>query len=253
MRSLAASLGLRPTKQRGQNFVIDPNTVRRIVRAAGLSPAEHVLEIGPGLGSLTLALLAEGHRVTAVEIDPVLAAALPSTIASYAPGQAASFEVVLADAMVVGPSEIGTPSACVANLPYNVAVPVLLHLLEVSPSLRHGLVMDEILSELRENAYDMIVIGAHQVPEGLAFRELREMLQENIAVLHRMAEQLSGRGNSIAHGKHQQEGREKRHQTEITHGGGRSIQIVFVKLMQRVADDRAPRSAIADAERVTRE
>ncbi|WP_133802467.1 16S rRNA (adenine(1518)-N(6)/adenine(1519)-N(6))-dimethyltransferase RsmA [Kribbella caucasensis] len=141
VRSLAASLGLRPTKQRGQNFVIDPNTVRRIVRAAGLSPAEHVLEVGPGLGSLTLALLAEGHRVTAVEIDPVLAAALPSTIASYAPGQAASFEVVLADALVVGPAEIGTPSACVANLPYNVAVPVLLHLLEVSPTLRHGLVM----------------------------------------------------------------------------------------------------------------
>ena len=74
MRSLAESLGVRPTKQRGQNFVIDPNTVRRIVRAADLSDTgETVLEVGPGLGSLTLALLAEGHRVTAVEIDPVLA------------------------------------------------------------------------------------------------------------------------------------------------------------------------------------
>ncbi|MFG1818362.1 16S rRNA (adenine(1518)-N(6)/adenine(1519)-N(6))-dimethyltransferase RsmA [Kribbella sp. NPDC049174] len=142
VRSLAASLGVRPTKQRGQNFVIDPNTVRRIVRAAGLSPdGETVLEVGPGLGSLTLALLAAGHRVTAVEIDPLLASALPSTIASYAPDQADRLTVVEADAMAVGPAEIGTPSACVANLPYNVAVPVLLHLLEVSDSLRHGLVM----------------------------------------------------------------------------------------------------------------
>jgi 16S rRNA (adenine1518-N6/adenine1519-N6)-dimethyltransferase len=141
VRSLATSLGVRPTKQRGQNFVIDPNTVRRIVRAAELTPGEHVLEIGPGLGSLTLALLADGHRVTAVEIDPVLARALPSTVASYAPDQASELTVVEADAMDVGPEEIGTPTACVANLPYNVAVPVLLHLLEVSDSLRHGLVM----------------------------------------------------------------------------------------------------------------
>ena len=129
MRSLAASLGVRPTKQRGQNFVIDPNTVRKIVRAAELTDGETVLEIGPGLGSLTLALLADGHRVTAVEIDPLLAQALPSTVASYAPHQAESLTVVEADAMDVGPAEIGTPTACVANLPYNVAVPVLLHLL----------------------------------------------------------------------------------------------------------------------------
>jgi 16S rRNA (adenine1518-N6/adenine1519-N6)-dimethyltransferase len=142
VRSLAATLGVRPTKQRGQNFVIDPNTVRRIVRAAALDPdGETVLEVGPGLGSLTLALLAEGHRVTAVEIDPLLASALPSTIAAYAPQQAGRLTVIEADAMTVRPAEIGTPSACVANLPYNVAVPVLLHLLEVSPSLRHGLVM----------------------------------------------------------------------------------------------------------------
>ncbi|WP_343238254.1 16S rRNA (adenine(1518)-N(6)/adenine(1519)-N(6))-dimethyltransferase RsmA [Streptomyces sp. SID13031] len=142
MRSLAAQLGVRPTKQRGQNFVIDPNTVRRIVRAAELSPSgETVLEVGPGLGSLTLALLAEGHRVTAVEIDPVLAGALPATIAEYAPNQAALLTVVEADAMSVVPAQIGSPDACVANLPYNVAVPVLLHLLSISPSLRHGLVM----------------------------------------------------------------------------------------------------------------
>ncbi len=126
VRSLAASLGVRPTKQRGQNFVIDPNTVRRIVRAASLSDGETVLEVGPGLGSLTLALLADGHRVTAVEIDSLLASALPSTIATYAPDQADRLTVIEADAMDVGPAEIGSPSACVANLPYNVAVPVLL-------------------------------------------------------------------------------------------------------------------------------
>nr|WP_026163775.1 16S rRNA (adenine(1518)-N(6)/adenine(1519)-N(6))-dimethyltransferase RsmA [Kribbella catacumbae] len=142
VRSLAARLGVRPTKQRGQNFVIDPNTVRRIVRAAELSAdGETVLEVGPGLGSLTLALLAEGHRVTAVEIDPVLAGALPATIAEYAPNQAAQLTVVEADAMNVVPADIGEPDACVANLPYNVAVPVLLHLLAISPSMRHGLVM----------------------------------------------------------------------------------------------------------------
>jgi 16S rRNA (adenine1518-N6/adenine1519-N6)-dimethyltransferase len=141
VRSLAASLGLRPTKQRGQNFVIDPNTVRRIVRAADLAPDELVLEVGPGLGSLTLALLAEGHRVTAVEIDPLLASALPGTIAEYAPAQASSFRVVLADAMTVSADEIGPVEAVVANLPYNVSVPVLLHLLEIAPTMRHGLVM----------------------------------------------------------------------------------------------------------------
>ena len=141
MRSLARSLGLRPTKQRGQNFVIDPNTVRRIVRAAELTDGETVLEVGPGLGSLTLALLADGHAVRAVEIDPVLAGALPATIASYAPEQADRFSVVLADAMTVGADQLGEPTACVANLPYNVAVPVLLHLLQIAPSLRHGLVM----------------------------------------------------------------------------------------------------------------
>jgi 16S rRNA (adenine1518-N6/adenine1519-N6)-dimethyltransferase len=141
VRSLAASLGLRPTKQRGQNFVIDPNTVRRIVRAAELSPGEVVLEVGPGLGSLTLALLAEGHRVTAVEIDPLLASALPGTIATYAPGQANALTVVPADAMAVSFEEIGPVEACVANLPYNVSVPVLLHLLQIAPTMRHGLVM----------------------------------------------------------------------------------------------------------------
>jgi 16S rRNA (adenine1518-N6/adenine1519-N6)-dimethyltransferase len=141
VRSLAAALGLRPTKQRGQNFVIDPNTVRRIVRAAALREDEVVLEVGPGLGSLTLGLLDAARRVVAVEIDPVLAGALPSTIASYAPGRADRFRILAADALRVREIPGPPPSALVANLPYNVAVPVLLHLLALLPSLEHGLVM----------------------------------------------------------------------------------------------------------------
>ena len=141
VRSLAAALGLRPTKQRGQNFVIYANTVRRIVRDAGVDGDDVVLEVGPGLGSLTLALLAVARRVVAVEVDPALAAALPATIASYAPGQADHFEVVQGDAMRVEDLPGPAPTALVANLPYNVSVPVLLHLLALLPSLEHGLVM----------------------------------------------------------------------------------------------------------------
>jgi 16S rRNA (adenine1518-N6/adenine1519-N6)-dimethyltransferase len=141
VRSLAAALGLRPTKQRGQNFVIDANTVRRIVRDAGVDGDDVVLEVGPGLGSLTLALLAVARRVVAVEVDPALAAALPATIASYAPEQAEHFEVVQGDAMRVEDLPGPAPTALVANLPYNVSVPVLLHLLALLPSLEHGLVM----------------------------------------------------------------------------------------------------------------
>ena len=141
VRSLAAALRLRPTKQRGQNFVIDANTVRRIVRDAGVDGDDVVLEVGPGLGSLTLALLAVARRVVAVEVDPALAAALPATIASYAPDQAEHFEVVQGDAMRVEDLPGPAPTALVANLPYNVSVPVLLHLLALLPSLEHGLVM----------------------------------------------------------------------------------------------------------------
>jgi len=101
VRRLAAELDLRPTKQRGQNFVIDANTVRRIVRESGIGPADVVVEVGPGLGSLTLALLEVAQRVIAIEVDPLLAERLPATIASYAPEQADRFEVVLADAMRV--------------------------------------------------------------------------------------------------------------------------------------------------------
>lgn len=141
VRSLAASLGIRPTKQRGQNFVIDANTVRRIVRVAGVGPDDVVLEVGPGLGSLTLALLGTVRRVVAIEVDPVLAKALPDTIATYAPAQAHRFEVVEADALRVTEVPGPQPTALVANLPYNVSVPVLLHLMALLPSLRHGLVM----------------------------------------------------------------------------------------------------------------
>ena len=141
VRSLAAALDLRPTKQRGQNFVIDANTVRRIVRDARVTETDVVLEVGPGLGSLTLALLEVAARVVAIEVDPVLAGALPATIADRAPGQADRFEVVLADAMRVRSVPGPPPTALVANLPYNVSVPVLLHLLALLPSLERGLVM----------------------------------------------------------------------------------------------------------------
>jgi len=141
VRSLAASLDLRPTKQRGQNFVIDANTVRRIVRESRITVDDVVLEVGPGLGSLTLALLEVAGRVVAIEIDDKLASLLPETIATYAPGQVDRFEVVLADAMRIDAVPGPAPTALVANLPYNVSVPVLLHLMALLPSLERGLVM----------------------------------------------------------------------------------------------------------------
>lgn len=139
IRSLAAEIGLRPRKMLGQNFLHDANTIRRIVRTAGLAPDDVVLEIGPGLGSLTLGLLAAGHAVTAVEIDPLLAEILPRTVQEHLPQ--APLTVVTADAMRLRSLPGATPSALVANLPYNVAVPVVLHLLETLPSLRTGLVL----------------------------------------------------------------------------------------------------------------
>ncbi|HEX2498081.1 MAG TPA: 16S rRNA (adenine(1518)-N(6)/adenine(1519)-N(6))-dimethyltransferase RsmA [Actinomycetes bacterium] len=142
VRHLAATLGIRPTKQLGQNFVIDPNTVRRIVRVAAVGPDDVVVEVGPGLGSLTLALLPEVARVVAVEVDPVLAGALPGTVQERAPDLAGRLEVVTADALVVTELPPGpAPTAVVANLPYNVAVPVLLHLLATFESVRRLLVM----------------------------------------------------------------------------------------------------------------
>ena len=141
VRSLAAGLDLRPTKQRGQNFVIDANTVRRIVRESGVTGDDVVVEVGPGLGSLTLALLETGASVTAIEVDPVLAEALPGTIAEFAPQQAEQVRVVLADALHITELPGPPPTALVANLPYNVAVPVVLHLLAAVPTLRRVLVM----------------------------------------------------------------------------------------------------------------
>lgn len=141
IRELAAALGVRPTKQRGQNFVIDANTVRRIVRTAEVRPDDVVVEVGPGLGSLTLALLEAADRVVAVEIDDVLAAALPSTVAARLPGRADRFSLVHSDAMRVEELPGPPPTALVANLPYNVAVPVLLHMLDRFPSIERTLVM----------------------------------------------------------------------------------------------------------------
>ena len=152
IRGLAAELDLRPTKRLGQNFVHDANTVRRIVRLAGVGPEDVVLEVGPGLGSLTLPLLEAAAGVVAVEIDPVLAGRLSATAAQRAPGR--DLRVVTADALRIAPHDLGSgdlspvPDVLVANLPYNVAVPVVLHLLAVLPGLRRGLVM--VQSEVAE-------------------------------------------------------------------------------------------------------
>nr|WP_040792105.1 16S rRNA (adenine(1518)-N(6)/adenine(1519)-N(6))-dimethyltransferase RsmA [Nocardia paucivorans] len=142
VRELAERLGVRPTKQLGQNFVHDANTVRRIVTAAGVGRADTVLEVGPGLGSLTLALLDVVDAVIAVEIDPVLAARLPVTVVERAAALAERLTVVEADALRVRAGDLpGSPTALVANLPYNVAVPVLLHLLAEFPGIVTTLVM----------------------------------------------------------------------------------------------------------------
>jgi 16S rRNA (adenine1518-N6/adenine1519-N6)-dimethyltransferase len=140
VRELASQLGLRPSKQRGQNFVTDANTIRRIVAAAHVTDDDIVLEVGPGLGSLTLGLLQTAHRVIAIEIDGLLAAQLPQTVAARLPERAAALTVIHADALRVD-AVPEAPTAVVANLPYNVAVPVLLHLLATFDSWSRGLVM----------------------------------------------------------------------------------------------------------------
>jgi len=144
IRLLADRLGVRPTKQKGQNFVIDGNTVRRIVRTAEVGPDDVVIEVGPGLGSLTLALLPEVSRVVAVEIDDVLAPALADTVEARRPDLLDRLEVVHADALAVRSLPGPAPTALVANLPYNVSVPVILHLLETFPSIRRVLVMVQL-------------------------------------------------------------------------------------------------------------
>jgi 16S rRNA (adenine1518-N6/adenine1519-N6)-dimethyltransferase len=158
IREIAGRLGVRPSKRLGQNFVVDPGTVRRIVALADVGPGDVVLEVGPGFGSLTLGLLAAARAVVAVEVDPVLAAELPRTVAAKAPDLAPRLTVVTADAARVTPADLAAPSrttnlpwpppaprdepsVLAANLPYNVAVPVVLHLLAAVPSLKRGLVM----------------------------------------------------------------------------------------------------------------
>lgn len=173
IREIAGRLGIRPAKRLGQNFVVDPGTVRRIVALAGVGPDDVVLEVGPGFGSLTLGLIGAARRVVAVEVDPVLAAELPRTVAARAPHLASRLAVVTADAVRVAAADLpgmpggpgvadepgmpggpgvadgrqmpggrgGPPSVLAANLPYNVAVPVVLHLLATVPSLARGLVM----------------------------------------------------------------------------------------------------------------
>ncbi|QGU02514.1 Ribosomal RNA small subunit methyltransferase A [Corynebacterium kalinowskii] len=146
IRQLAEKLDVTPTKKLGQNFVHDPNTVRMIVAAAEVSDQDHVVEVGPGLGSLTLALLDTVADVTAVEIDSRLAGELPSTVQWRAPDHADKLRIILKDALQVSHADFEaagapSPTALVANLPYNVSVPVLLHLLEEFPSIKRVLVM----------------------------------------------------------------------------------------------------------------
>ncbi|MFN8076781.1 MAG: 16S rRNA (adenine(1518)-N(6)/adenine(1519)-N(6))-dimethyltransferase RsmA [Kineosporiaceae bacterium] len=168
VRELAEALGVRPTKTLGQNFVHDANTVRRIARLAEVGPGDQVVEVGPGLGSLTLALLETGADVVAVEIDPALAAALAPTVAARAPEAGARLTVVHADALRVTelPLDPGRRQVMVANLPYNVAVPVLLTFLERFPGLAGGLVMvqaevaDRLAARPGEQAYGVPSVKA---------------------------------------------------------------------------------------------
>lgn len=146
IRRIADEAGISPTKKFGQNFVIDPGTVRRIVREAAVTADDHVLEVGPGLGSLTLAILETGASMTAVEIDPSLAERLPNTIAEFMPDAVERFRVINRDALTVSPENLPDFSGddtftLVANLPYNVATPILLTLLERFDNLHSFLVM----------------------------------------------------------------------------------------------------------------
>jgi len=150
VRALADRLALRPTKQRGQNFVIDQNTIRRIVRLADVQAGDPVLEVGPGLGSLTLGLLGAGARVTAIEVDRRLASALPVTVAERLPSATDRLTVITDDALRVPlplaassetDADLQQPGNLVANLPYNVAVPILLRLLAEQPSIERAVVM----------------------------------------------------------------------------------------------------------------
>lgn len=137
IRQIAQELDLHPKKSLGQNFVIDGNTCQKIVRLAGVIPSDHVVEIGPGLGSLTLAILQQTNSVTVIEIDQRLASRISQTVTEHG---VTKLNVMNIDALSV--TEIaGSPNKLVANLPYNVSVPVLLHFLESFPSIKSGIVM----------------------------------------------------------------------------------------------------------------
>jgi 16S rRNA (adenine1518-N6/adenine1519-N6)-dimethyltransferase len=159
VRVLAARLGVRPTKKWGQNFVVDPNTIRRIVAASDITADDVVLEVGPGLGSLTLGLLEVAKSVTAVEIDPTLAKELPITVAKRLPARVDALTVLQADALHLESLPGELPTALVANLPYNVSVPVLLTLLAQFPSIKRALVLvqaevaDRLAAEPGDSAY----------------------------------------------------------------------------------------------------
>ncbi|MDP4668616.1 MAG: 16S rRNA (adenine(1518)-N(6)/adenine(1519)-N(6))-dimethyltransferase RsmA [Candidatus Nanopelagicales bacterium] len=140
IRELAAKLGLKPTKKLGQNFVIDQNMVEKIVRTSNVSKDSIVLEVGPGLGSLTLALMATGAKVIAVEIDERLAELLPNTAKAKGFGES-QLIVINKDALEISKSDVNNPDVLVANLPYNVSVPVIIHILETFPSIKNYLVM----------------------------------------------------------------------------------------------------------------
>lgn len=146
IRRIAAEEGITPTKKFGQNFVIDPGTVRKIVAAAEVKPDDTVMEVGPGLGSLTLAILQTGAQLTAVEIDPPLARRLPHTVEEFMPKAMQKFNVILKDALTVNADDVpqiaqAKKFTLVANLPYNVATPIILTLLEKFSNLQNFLVM----------------------------------------------------------------------------------------------------------------
>ena len=167
VRTLASRLGVRPTKKWGQNFVVDPNTIRRLVASSGISASDVVLEVGPGLGSLTLGLLEVAERVTVVEIDPTLAGELPRTVAKRLPGRADRLTVLLADALHLDNLPDPQPTALVANLPYNVSVPVLLTLLAQFPSIVRVLVM------VQAEVADRLAAGPGESAYGVPSAKLR--------------------------------------------------------------------------------
>ena len=152
IRELAAKLGLKPTKKLGQNFVIDQNTVEKIVRISNVSKDSIVLEVGPGLGSLTLGLMATGAKVIAVEIDERLAQLLPNTAKAKGFGES-QLIVINKDALEISKNDVNNPDVLVANLPYNVSVPVIIHILETFPSIKNYLVMvqSEVADRLAAN------------------------------------------------------------------------------------------------------